>query len=89
MDTKNEDIPWMVVLPTVEEPGFTEPANIGRAMSALLKILIKHPELQPCYCPFLGTGVGGVDEVLAARKMVMADRDWITQYIRDIHSNIS
>lgn len=82
-ETKDPKIPWMLVAPTVEEPGFTQHANVGRAMYAILKSIAAEPRLQPCYCPLLGAGVGGVPAKVAAKQMASAYRDWVIKYIRE------
>lgn len=82
-ETKHTTIPWLLVAPTVGEPGFTEHANVGRSMYAILKRLASEPQLQPCYCPLLGAGVGGVPVKVAAEQMASAYRDWVIKYIRE------
>ena len=80
IDTHDETIPWLLVAPTVEEPGFTESPNVGRAMYAILKKLATNKKVQPCYCPLLGSGVGGVSAESAAEEMALAYKDWIISY---------
>ena len=69
-------VPYLIVAPTMELPGPTTPAKVFFAMSALLNLITRHPELTQVCCPGLGTGVGGVLPEDAAKEMVAAYAKW-------------
>jgi O-acetyl-ADP-ribose deacetylase (regulator of RNase III) len=77
VQTGNERIPHMIVAPTMLAPEAIDSLNCYRAMRAVLRIAAAQEDVgRAVYCPGLGTGVGQVLPVEAAREMAQAYSDW-------------
>jgi O-acetyl-ADP-ribose deacetylase (regulator of RNase III) len=75
--TGNENVPFMIVAPTMAMPEQVESRNCYRAMWAILRIAGAHAEVgRDVYCPGLATGVGMVPPEHAATEMAQAYSDW-------------
>ena len=60
----------------MEMPEQIPVSNVERAFGAILRLISRFPELSPCHCPGLGTGVGGVSPDQAAEVMVNRYQEW-------------
>jgi O-acetyl-ADP-ribose deacetylase (regulator of RNase III) len=75
--TRHPRIPYLLVAPTMLMPEAVPAQNCYRAMRAILRVAGRDPEVgRAIYCPGLGTGVGLVPPVEAAKQMASAFADW-------------
>jgi O-acetyl-ADP-ribose deacetylase (regulator of RNase III) len=75
--TGHSRIPYLIVSPTMLMPEAVPSQNCYRAMRAVLRTASQDAEVsRAVFCPGLGTGVGGVSPVEAAKEMAEAFRDW-------------
>jgi O-acetyl-ADP-ribose deacetylase (regulator of RNase III) len=78
IETEDEDIPYLVVAPTMEVPGYVGmSSNAYKAMSALLQAIrrfnaIGDEVISSIAIPGLCTGVGGMEPRVAALQMYHA-----------------
>ncbi|MCX7748798.1 MAG: macro domain-containing protein [Clostridia bacterium] len=78
ISTGDDRIKYLIVAPTMELPGPVPAHNCYFAMSAILREVGKNNgRYSQVYCPGLCTGVGNVDNDLAAEEMAKAYRAWI------------
>jgi len=74
--TRDPNIPWLIVAPTMETPGAVPAMNAGRAFAAVLRLANRHPELGEICCPGLCTGVGQVSPADSAEFMEGSYTNW-------------
>ena len=83
VETEDEDVPYMVVAPTMEVPSYVGiSSNAYKAMSALLKAISKfnatgEDVINSVAVPGLCTGVGGMEPQVAALQMHQAYLNWL------------
>jgi len=75
--THHTRIPYLIIAPTMTVPEMVDGTHSYRAMRAILRAVIAHPEIgTQVYCPGLATGVGQVPPQEAAAEMARAYADW-------------
>lgn len=83
VETADEDVPYLVVAPTMEVPSFVGmSSNAYKAMAALLKAISKfnatgQDVISSVAVPGLCTGVGGMAPQVAALQMHQAYINWL------------
>ncbi|MBV9467900.1 MAG: macro domain-containing protein [Abitibacteriaceae bacterium] len=83
VETDDEDIPYLVVAPTMEVPSFVGmSSNAYKAMAALLRAISKFNStgddaISSVAVPGLCTGVGGMEPRVAALQMYQAYLHWL------------
>jgi O-acetyl-ADP-ribose deacetylase (regulator of RNase III) len=83
VETEDEDVPYLVVAPTMEVPSYVgTSSNAYKAMSALLKAISEFNStgdeiIGSVAIPGLCTGVGGMEPRVAALQMHQAYIDWL------------
>lgn len=83
VETEDEDVPYLIVAPTMEVPGYVGmSSNAYKAMSALLKAIRKfnasgEDVISSVAVPGLCTGVGGMEPRVAALQMHQAYVNWL------------
>lgn len=73
--TGHQQVPFLIVAPTMVVPEPVESINCYRAMRAILRVATGEVG-RAVYCPGLATGVGRVPPKSAAAMMAQAYRDW-------------
>jgi O-acetyl-ADP-ribose deacetylase (regulator of RNase III) len=77
VETRNANVPYLIVAPTMLFPEAIDSMNCYRAMRAVLRVSGRDERIWPgLFCPGLGTGVGRVAPEDAAREMAKAYGDW-------------
>lgn len=85
VETEDEDVPYLVVAPTMEVPGYVGvSSNAYKAMTALLKAISKFNAvgediISSVAVPGLCTGVGGMEPRVAALQMHQAYLNWLNR----------
>ena len=75
--TENQEIPYLIVAPTMKLPGPVPAGNCYHAMVAILRIASKNEaQLKNVFCPGLATGIGEVPPEAAAGEMAAAYKEW-------------
>ncbi len=74
--TGNTKIPYLIVAPTMLSPESVDSQNCYRAMRAVLRTATQEGIGDAVFCSGLGTGVGQVEPIDAAREMALAYQDW-------------
>ncbi|PLW94301.1 MAG: hypothetical protein C0591_13090, partial [Marinilabiliales bacterium] len=61
---------YMIIAPTLFEPGLSNPENIYRAMRAILRLSHEADKIiKEVYLPGLGKGIGHINPYIAARNI--------------------
>lgn len=75
--TENDDVPWMIVAPTMREPMRIPPINAYLSFRAALIAVVEYnlygvDRIDSILCPGMGTATGGIPVDLAAQLMRVA-----------------
>jgi O-acetyl-ADP-ribose deacetylase (regulator of RNase III) len=75
--TGDTRIPFLVSAPTMESASTIEPRNVGAAFFAVMRSVFEaRGQITALFCPGMGTGVGEVVPLEAAKEMKLAYSFW-------------